>query len=102
MRWVVDRVRCTGGGGGDRAGPASCWSPGEHRTGSRAQEAVIAHVDASVRQPVLEEATQARCGCHRTDADLIRGRCLVLNGDRVICPRAEAMVADGHAKAVRC
>jgi len=102
MRWVVDRVRCTGGVGGDRAGPASCWSPGEPMTGSRAQAAVIAHGDASVRQHVRAEPTQARCGCHRPDADLLRGRCLGLQGDRVICPRAEAMVADGHAHAGRC
>jgi len=101
MRWVVDLVRGTGGVGGARAGPEYVWSPGAPMTVCRAQEAVIAHVDASVRPHVREEPTHARVGGHRTDAELSRGRCLVLQGDLVLCPRAEAMVAEGHAKAVR-
>lgn len=100
-RWVVDLGRGPGGVGGARAGPAYVWSPGAPMTGCRAQAAVIAHVDASVRPHVRAEPTPARVGGHRTDADLSRGRCLVLTGDLVLCPRAEAMVAEGHANAVR-
>jgi hypothetical protein len=69
---------------------------------ARAQEAVIAHVDESVRQHVLEEPTNELFGCHRTAADLVRGRCLVLKGDLVIFQLQDAIVADGHAQDVRC
>ena len=71
-------------------------------TVSRAQEAVIAHLDESVRQHVLEEPTNELFSGHRTDCDLIRGRFLVLKGDLVIFQLEEAMVADGPAKDVRC
>jgi hypothetical protein len=42
-------------------------------TVARAQEAVIAHFDASVRQHVLAEPTNEFFGCHRTASDLICG-----------------------------
>ena len=68
-RWCAS-WRLTRCGGGDGVSTESGADPGEHLPVPRAQEAVIAYVDASIRQHVLKEPTQALLGRHCSGARL--------------------------------
>jgi hypothetical protein len=57
MGWGVDRCMWPWGGGCERAGTEDFSGPVEHMPVPRAQEAVIAYVDASVWQHVLQKPT---------------------------------------------
>jgi len=70
-------------------------------TGGRAEPAVIADVDAAVRQDVLQKATPTLFGSEGTDLGLISGRCLGRKRDVAILQREDALRADGHAKESR-
>jgi hypothetical protein len=89
------------GGGWDRAGTEYFPGPVEHLSVPRAQEAVIAHFDESVRQHVLKKPTNELLRRHRSGLNLISGRFLVLKGDVAIFQREDTVVADGYAKDVR-
>ena len=73
----------------------------EPRPVRRAAHAVLAHGDASVRQHVLAQPPPTRLGRHRRGCDLIRGRCLGLQGPLALGQRAEAVRAAGHPEAGR-
>jgi len=66
-----------------------------------AQEAVIAHLDESVRQDVLQKPADELFGTHRTARELLGCRILILKRDGAILKLEDALIADGHAKDVR-
>ena len=101
IRWIDGRSVVTCGIGFDGAGPEACSRPGEPMTVGGAAHAGIAHLDASGGQYVRQQPTQTRFSRQRTGVDLSGGRCRVLNGDVAFGQRQEAVVADGHPKAVR-
>jgi hypothetical protein len=91
----------TCGIGFDGAGTEEFSSPGEHMTVGGAEQAVIAHLDESGGQHVLQKPTNKLFSRQRTGFDLIGGRFLVLKGDVALLQRKDAVVADGHPKDVR-
>src|SRR5262245_26617461 len=96
---AVWMLTCCGGFNG--AGTEYGADLGEHMTIPRAQEAVIAHLDESVRQHVLKKPPNALFGSDRRGCRVIRGRVLILKRDLAIFQRDDAIVADGHANDVR-
>jgi hypothetical protein len=97
----VDRSLLTAGLGFDGTAAEPLSGPLEPMTVRRAEQAVIAHCDASVREPGLEKPPHARLGRQRRSFDLIRSRCLVLEGDCARCQLEEVVMADGHPEDVR-
>jgi hypothetical protein len=89
------------GGDLDRAGTEYFSGPVEHMSVPRAQDAVIAHFDESVRQHVLKKPTHTLFGRAGRACDLISGRFLVLKRDVAILQREEALMADGHSNDIR-
>jgi hypothetical protein len=83
------------------AGTEACSSPGEHLTVGGAEQAVRAHLEESGGQHVLQKPTNTLFSRQRTGVDRIGGRFLVLTGDGALLQRTDAVVADGHPKAVR-
>jgi hypothetical protein len=69
-------------------------------TVGRAAQAVLSDVDASVRQDGLKQTTTTLFGREGTELALIRGRCLGLPRDVAILPLEDALMADGHSKAL--
>jgi hypothetical protein len=85
------------GGSGSEQGVGSV----EQRTVGRAEQAVIAYFDESVREHVLQKTTDKLVGRPRAGFPLRSGCLLVLERDMALCKREDAVVADGHAKDVR-
>lgn len=95
---LCDTGMCPGRLGCDSPGSEPWSGPVEHMTVGRAEPAVIADVDASVRQDVLKKTTHNLFGREGTALGLIRGRFLVLKRDLAILQLEDARMADGHAK----
>jgi len=87
-------------GGGDGVSTEACADRGEHLPVPRAEEAVRADVDASVRQHVLQKPTHARLGRHRSGSSLSSGRFLILKRDLAI-PEGEASLRGGLCQTAR-
>jgi len=67
----------------------------------RAAQAVIADVDASVRQEVRQNTTHTRFGREGTAWGLSSGRFLVLKRAVALLQREDALRADGHSQDIR-
>lgn len=70
----------------------------EQRTVGRAEQAVIADFDESVRQDVLKKTPNKLFGSEGREVGLISGRFLVLKSDLAILQLEDALIADGNSK----
>src|SRR2546430_13501974 len=78
------------------------WSgPVEHRTVGRAEHAVIADVDESVRQDGRKKPTHQSFGGEGTAFELSSGRVLVLKRDVASLQLEDVLLADGHSQEIR-
>lgn len=87
--------------GGDSPGSEPVSGPVEPRTVGRAEHAVIADFDASVRPDVRKKTTHNRFSRAGTAWDLRSGRFRVLKSDVAILQLEEARLADGTSNAIR-
>lgn len=78
------------------------WSgPGAPRTVVKTEQAIIAPLDAAVRQHLLQQTTEKLFGTHRRVCARRSGRFLVLASAVALLQRADAMMAHGDPQEVR-
>ena len=74
---------------------------GQQMAVGRAKQAVVAHLDETVGQHVLEEAANELCRAESAALDLSSGGFFVAESDWAVFEFADTVIAEGHAKDVR-